>query len=37
MLHSNYYLILPDAKVEWLDGCIFSEKVVMEISKDAKP
>ena len=32
ILHINNYLILPEAKVEKMESCIFSEKVVIEIS-----
>jgi len=32
ILYSNNYLILPVAKVEKMESCIFSEKVVIEIS-----
>jgi len=32
MLNINNYLILVVAKVKWVYGCIFSEKVVIEIS-----
>ena len=30
ILHINNYLILPEAKVEKMESCIFSEKVVIE-------
>jgi len=32
ILHINNYLILPEAKVKKMESCIFSEKVVIEIS-----
>jgi len=32
ILHINNYLILVLTKLKWVYGCIFSEKVVMEIS-----
>jgi hypothetical protein len=32
ILHINNYLILPEANVEKMESCIFSEKVVIEIS-----
>jgi len=37
MLHSNNYLILPDAKVEWLDGWILSEKSWWKYQKIQNP
>jgi len=32
IFHINNYLILVLTKLKWVYGCIFSEKVVMEIS-----
>ena len=37
LIHSDNYLILPDAKVKWVNGCIFSEKVHFENGKAATP